>query len=178
MLDNEKGQSLIEVLVVLVIATMMTVSLIIIILISLKNAQFAQNQTRATKIAQDTIDQIRILRDDNKNGTLSVPLVETACFNRLWDYTARSNFDCRNIRGFSDCYYELNSSGILDRRTSQPDKAVPLTSEPGFSRSIKVTQNSINEIKLAVEISWADSSGGHSSNLETYLIKPNYDCID
>lgn len=171
MLSRERGQSLIEVLVVLVLATMMIVALITVILLSLKNAQFAQNQTKATKIAQDTMDQIRILRDDNKNNTLTmsgIPPV-SECFNELWN-SSNANFGCGGLV----CYYKLTTSG-LDKKDSLSAKE---DLGDGFSRQIKVTQNNSNEVELTTEISWTDSTGEHSSNLETYLTKPNYECIE
>lgn len=167
--NKQTGQSLIEVLVVLVLAAMMIVALISIILLSLKNAQFAQNQTKATKIAQDTIDQIRILRDDNKYGTLTLSGQPAECFNILWD-SSNSNFGCEG----NECYYMLTTPG-LNKKDSLSGKE---NLEDGFFRQIKVTQNTPSEVKVAVEVSWTDSTGEHSSKLETYLIKPNYECID
>lgn len=172
MLSSEKGQSLIEVLVVLVLASMMIVALITIILLSLKNAQFAQNQTKATKIAQDTVDNIRILRDSNKNKSL---LPNDSCFDQLWNIGS-TDFGCG---GDDDCYYGLVT--FLDPPLLRLRREVSAFKEnlgDGFTRQIKVTQNTPSEVKIAVDVSWTDSSGEHKSNLETYLIKPNYDCID
>lgn len=180
MLNNEKGQSLIEVLVVLVLAAMMIVALITIVLVSLKNAQFAQNQTKATKLAQDTIDNIRILRDNNQNKSL---LPNDSCFDQLWN-TGSTDFGCG---GGDDCYYGLVT--FLDPpllRLRREALAFKENLGDGFLRQIKVTQDDVSnpddglspgEVKLVVEISWTDSTGEHKSNLETYLIKPNYDCI-
>lgn len=176
MLNNEKGQSLIEVLVVLVVASMMIIALIMIILTSLKNAQFAQNQTKATKIAQDTIDQIRILRDSNQNGTLTISAGSPACFKELWNSDSTNNFSC----GGSSCYYKLIASPLhlnIESTGFKEDLG------DGFSRQIKVNQTTPNdannkEVLLIIEISWIDSTGEHNSNLETYLIKPNYECIE
>lgn len=180
MLNSEKGQSLIEVLVVLVLAAMMIVALITIVLLSLKNAQFATNQTKATKLAQDTIDNIRILRDNNQTATLFSGL-NSSCFNQLWNASSdvSNYFYCGGI----NCYYNLNINGTLSRITNITPSIikVALTDSPGFFRQITVNQKDQNannsEITLTAEISWTDSSGEHSSKLETYLIKPNYDCI-
>lgn len=161
---KQKGQSLIEVLVVLAITSIMLVALIMIILASLKNAQFAQNQTQATKLAQNTIDQIRILRDNNKNGTL-----DTACFVELWN---TSTHYCTT----ADCYYRLTTLG--DYLENKGTTSFKDSLGGGFSRQIKISQPIGTNIKLTVEVFWTDSSGEHSSNLETVLTKVDYDCAD
>ncbi len=165
-LAKQAGQSLIEVLVVLVVATMMMVGLINIILSSLKNAQFAQNQTQATKLAQDTVDKIRILRDGNKNETLYNGLTDY-CFKSLWE---DSTFSCTG-----GCYYKFTS--LTEEALSKINSGSTKESlGEGFSRQIQVTQNN-PEVRLIIQISWNDSSGGHNSNLETILTKPDYACI-
>ncbi len=171
MLNNERGQSLIEVLVVLVIATVMIVALIIVILSSLKNAQFAQNQTKATKLGQDTVDKIRILRDNNKNSTLDYS-GNRDCFKELWN-SSSTYFDC----GESVCYY-LFASPVGDVLSRVELAASKENLAEGFNRQIQVTQTNDTEIKLVIQIGWTDSSGEHNSNIETFLTKPNYDCTD
>lgn len=163
---KQKGQSLVEVLVVLVIAAVMVIALIMIILASLKNAQFAQNQTQATKLAQDTIDKIRILRDKNSNNTLA-NYSPTGCFRGLWDSAY-----CR--AGF--CYYKLMPRGDYLDQTRAPSLRDQF--DNGFSRQIKISPPTGSNIKLIVEVFWADSSGEHSSNLETVLTKVDYTCAN
>lgn len=175
-LEKQDGQSLIEVLVVLVVATMMIVALITIILSSLKNAQFAQNQTKATKLAQDTVDKIRIFRDGNKNGTLSSDGSTFVCFNQLWNNDSTSSFYCG---ADNYCYYQIDTSG--SKLTLMADSYKQSIGD-GFYRQIKVNPT-VNlttnvEVKLIVQISWTDSSGEHNSNSENILIKPDYDCSD
>lgn len=175
MSNNEHGQSLIEVLVVGVVSAMMVVALIAIILSSLKNAQFAQNQTQATKLAQDTIDKIRILRDNNAYNTLG-----SSCFIELFNVGSGAPFVCGTNKF---CYYKLSGSSSMT--FSGADIYPPTNSSlgvdyltGGFSRQIRVSQDvSGAYVRLIVTISWQDSSGSHSSNLETIITKPNYDCV-
>lgn len=172
---NEKGQSLVEVLVVGVVSAIMIIALVMIILNSLKNAQFAQNQTQATKIAQDTIDKIRILRDNNSTNTLTKSGSPSACFNELWNATG--NFKCDDISQTSGdpvCYYQLISDSSLDK-VDYINSSVDLTG--GFSRRITVRQTNADEVRMTVTILWKDTSGEHNSVLETVITKPNYDCI-
>jgi Tfp pilus assembly protein PilV len=179
LISDQKGQSLIEVLVVGAVSAVMIVALAVIILSSLKNAQFAQNQTQATKLAQDAIDKIRILRDGNANMTLTPPNDSAVCFSKLWEIN--SNFDCSAQVG-SYCYYRLTLPAAqtgkisLDEMTTEP-AAKDTSIGNGFYRLIKINQTSNTEVRLVVQVGWTDSSGEHNSNLETILTKPNYDCI-
>ncbi len=171
---KEKGQTLVEVLVVLAVAAIMIVSLIGLVLISLKNATLAQNQTKATKLSQDAIDKIRILRDDNIKGNLINPYdVTVFCAGDLWSV---ANFNC----GVSACYYKLGSNGDDEITLSlmHPVQEPGIDNEylgDGFKRYIEI-QPSGNEAKLIVQVTWSDSSGDHNSNLETIITKPNYEC--
>lgn len=177
---NEQGQSLIEVLVVGVVAAIMILALIMIVLNSLKNAQFAQNQTQATKLAQDTIDKIRILRDNNNFLAIS----GTYCFNALWPTSITDPLYCGGINKY--CYFKFLSSTSIDFAGADvyPPVNPGLVTEDlsgGFSRQIRVNQPDTTfpntYVNVIVTISWNDSSGPHSSQLETIITKPNYDCI-
>ncbi|MFA5933334.1 MAG: hypothetical protein WCV81_03690 [Microgenomates group bacterium] len=178
---NEKGQSLIEVLVVGVVSAIMIIALVMIILSSLKNAQFAQNQTQATKLAQDTIDRIRILRDNNAYNTLTSPTV-SKCFMELWNNTSGTDFFC-GLPG-KVCYYDLTESGtlaFLGNTDSPPFAKSVKIPDSIFTRQIQVSQPNravaTDYVNVTVGVSWSDTSGAHSSDLETVITKPNYDCI-
>lgn len=175
---NEKGQSLIEVLVVGIVSAIMILALIMIILNSLKNAQFAQNQTQATKLAQDTIDKIRILRD--KNSSLAIS--GTYCFNAIWPTVTTDPLYCGTNKY---CYFKSPSDTSIDFVGTDfyPPGTPTLVTEDlpgGFSRQIRVSQTDTTYpntfVNLIVTINWSDSSGAHSSQLETIITKPNYDC--
>lgn len=175
---NEKGQSLIEVLVVGVVSAIMILALIVIILNSLKNAQFAQNQTQATKLAQDTIDKIRILRDNNANSTLIPTSGPAVCFKELWNNTPNTDYSCGGSNPtINFCYYKLTSNTTMTFVGIVNNSGVIDTLSNGFTRQIKVSQPSPGEANVTVIINWNDSSGAHSSDLETVITKPNYDCI-
>lgn len=68
----EPGQSLIEVIVSVGIAVILAIALISAGLISSKTARSARNNTQATKLAEQTIEQIRVFRDRQGFGALTV----------------------------------------------------------------------------------------------------------
>ena len=66
MKKQEKGQSLIEVLVALALVVLVILALIAVTTISVRNATFAKNQSLATNYAQEAIEGARELRDSDK----------------------------------------------------------------------------------------------------------------
>jgi len=71
-----RGQTVVEVLVALAVAVILAVSLITTSLITQKSARTARNNTQATKLVQEYIEQIRVFRD--RKGF--VALSDGACF--------------------------------------------------------------------------------------------------
>ena len=57
------GQSLVEVVVSVGIAVMLAISLITTSLITQKSARSARNNSQATKLVQQTLEQLRVFRD-------------------------------------------------------------------------------------------------------------------
>jgi|SRR3989338_1164753 len=57
------GQSLIEVVISIAIAAILAISLITTTLITQKTSQSAKNNTEATKLAQEWVEQLRVFRD-------------------------------------------------------------------------------------------------------------------
>lgn len=57
------GQSLIEVIIGIAIAAMLTISLISVGLITNRSSRSAKNTAQATKLAQEKIEDVRVIRD-------------------------------------------------------------------------------------------------------------------
>src|SRR3989338_9855914 len=60
---SRRGQSLIEVVIGAGISVILAIALISTSLIVQKTARAAKNNTQATKLAQETIEQLRVMRD-------------------------------------------------------------------------------------------------------------------
>lgn len=188
---KESGQSLVEVLVALTIATLVVVTLIIVVLAGLKNSQFAQNQSRATKYAQEAMEKIKTIRD--RNGTVQLNdqgLWGTKCatqcystdgichFSDLWSCDLSSSFTpCTSSpqqpEDLHGCYFDLELTGNDPKLVELPgtaDNSSPVVNlEDGLTREIYFEDDaSFNkEKKVTVKVKWTDSSGPHESNLET-----------
>jgi type II secretory pathway pseudopilin PulG len=155
-MPKQSGQSLIEVLVALVVASLIIVALVTLVVASLRNAQFAQNQTRATKIAQEAIDQIRTIRDRddgfNFRGTDSVQTFFV--------------YDMGACGG--KCYADLITVGGNTQLT-ETASGDPIDVGDGFQREIFFENYKDNEKKLTVKVYWTDASGEHESHIQTIL---------
>lgn len=156
---NSKGQSLIEVMIVLIVSAVVLGALITAILNSLKEAQFAQNQTKATKYAQETIDDIRSIRD--QDSAVSVDLnCNIKKFSDLWGYfmsstnrsnCASGNSPCLSIAlptglSINGCYFLLNQSGSTFSLSEPPVSESSYYYQPldnTFSRLINLSDNSL-----------------------------------
>ena len=67
------GQSLVEVVVSVGIAVMLAISLITTSLITQKSSRAARNNSQATKLVQQTLEQLRVYRD--RYGFAALPNV-------------------------------------------------------------------------------------------------------
>lgn len=166
--DNSSGQSLVEILIALAVTAVVILALVVISLMGLKNAQFAQNQAKVTKYAQEAIDQIKTIRDRNGTVNFRYSTNTTSTFSDLW---ARNlNNDCSG-----SCYFNLSSdpSPVLSGNY-QVTTAVD-TLPDGFSRVIKIEDNSPlayqTEKRIVVMVKWTDGAGNHESNVQTILTK-------
>src|SRR3989338_8355803 len=75
------GQSLVEVVVSICIAVILAISLITTSLITQKSSRSARNNSQATKLVQQTMEQLRVLRDRKGFSVTTFPSAPTAtCF--------------------------------------------------------------------------------------------------
>lgn len=164
--SESSGQSLVEVLIALAVTALVILALVVISLMGLKNAQFAQNQVKVTKYAQEAIDQIKSIR--NRNGTVNFTFSSgtTVVFSDLWNRGMSA--DCGG-----PCYLRLNSGTSLSGAFNDP--SVIDNIGDGFLRQITFEDasplNSTYEKRVTVKIKWKDGKGEHESNIQTILTK-------
>lgn len=114
MFTKQRGQSLIEVLVALTITVIMIVALIAFVLSGLRNAQFAQKQSKATKIATETMEQIKTIRD--RDGEIFFSYGDGSSktatkFSQLWSISMSSQLTChKNDNSAGPCYFNLSAN--------------------------------------------------------------------
>ncbi|MCL4366052.1 hypothetical protein M1437_02390 [Patescibacteria group bacterium] len=160
---NEKGQSLVEVIVAIVVSILVIQALVIVTILSIRNASFSKNSAQATKLAQGGIEQIRILRDRDGSGSVNYgvsPNPTASKFSDLWGIS----FDCTTS---NNCYFYLNSAGVLTGGNSTTFETIP----PSFQRQFLIEDVVANQKKITVIVRWTDQSGSHDSKLVTILGK-------
>ncbi len=146
---NWLGQSLIEVMVAMAVITGLAIALVTMSLFSQKTAREARNNTQASKLAQENIEQVRIFRDRQGYSVLSS--VSDGC------YTLNTNNSDPSTWSFSPRFDCLTGTG--EKKT--PDKT-------DFYRKIKI-ESVLATKKVTVTVSWTDSSGTQNVTNTTIL---------
>ncbi len=180
-MDN-KGQSLIEVIVVCVVGILVVTALTFTTLFSLRNANFAKTSAQATKLSQEGIERVRTGRDRNSSINISGTSVDSwSGTNPIWSYHISGS--CDNPPG--KCYFNVNSSGQLTNigfaSTVFPSSfAEPISSV--FKRAVLLSDDLNhdniftnddyqNQKEVTVIVTWTDTTGPHESRLTTVLRK-------
>ncbi|OGD85905.1 hypothetical protein A2164_02980 [Candidatus Curtissbacteria bacterium RBG_13_35_7] len=152
------GQSLIEVLISTAIAALLAVAIISTMLITQKAGTSAKNNTIATKLAQEGIEQVRIFRD--RYSISALPTVDAGeC----------SIFDNSNSSDPSTWTF----SGKYSCTAIAPPQAELIVSEnTNFSRRFAIQGDSSDLEKprlVTVSIYWEESSGWKFVSSQTIL---------
>jgi Tfp pilus assembly protein PilV len=177
---NQKGQSLVEVVIALAIAVTIVIAFTNATISSIRNANYAKNQNQATKYVQQALEVIRAIRD--QDGTID----GTNAFSTLFNTAQNTAVGSTGYTG--NCYKLVKDSSTklylfqMTKSTSCTETAAddeqldtqfyrkinisddgadtPLTTPPTYSRK-----------KIRVKVYWTDSKGTHSSDITTYLTK-------
>ncbi len=157
-LPQQQGEGLIEVLITLAIAAVVIGAMATATIRGISNAQFSQTQVQATKLAQESLEKIRSIRDHNgvvMNGTTSYTFL-----NLLQDATICSGGCYVKITPSSNGYALTVLSGAQPQTTANADlsQIILVTTE---------TVNGVNDVAVVVTVQWTDSIGTHQSQLET-----------
>ncbi len=161
LLTNQKGQTLLEVTISVGVAVIIITALTIVTITGLRNAEFAQNQTLATKLAQDWLDQVRSFRDQNS----------TVCNadGSVTDWNSAGGLFAQSCA--SACTYLVKPASASCRLDPRPVGGFDTTQKP-FSKQISISDYGINQKKVTSLVQWTDFSGTHQSQLVEILSKP------
>lgn len=162
---SSKGQSLIELVVVIALITLVVGALTFGMIISLRNADLANSQIQATKLAQEGLEKVKAIKNQDIEGVVNYRVDADRTlrkFSQLWDIS----FSCGDP---PNCYFKLDSSGRLNGVNIVTDTEVV----PGgiFKRQISIEGPSDNTFTITSIIKWSDFSGEHESRLKTFLGK-------
>lgn len=137
------GQTLLEMVIAFLVATLVIIALATVTIRAIKNAQISENRTKAARFAQQAIEQVRAVRD--QQGWTAFSSYANGCYqvntsSSLWTLTAVS------------CGGELISGTI-------------------FRRQISLTDDGANGKNVNVTITWTDASGNQQTVIDTKLTK-------
>lgn len=180
--SNQRGQTLLELVVVIAVSVMVIGALVFATIASLRNAQFAKNQAQATKYAQEGIERVRTGRDRSALISAITNCSQLTSWSNIWScqITGGCDVPAVGLVAANKCYFTVSSAGALtyiNSSTSFPqDLAEPLPSaeEPIFRRVITLSDDpSTNTTQKTVTaiVTWTDFSGPHESKLTTILRK-------
>lgn len=190
-MSNEKGQTLIELVVVIAVSVIVVGALVFAIIASLRNASFSKNQAQATKLAQEGIERTRLGRDRNRPVTNLLPVVSwngTGANDSIWDHVFAGDCEQEQSGVSNRCYFNVDATGSLAFITSYGSTKLPPGAEllGMFTRAV-ILSNDLNSdnkydnndplpplaksIRVTSLVQWTDFSGEHQSKLTTILRK-------
>ena len=160
---DQKGQSLLELAIFIGIILVMTTGLVINVINGLRDSQTSQNQLQATKLAQEGLDQVKVIKDRNCAVNLSGIATPYLWLDStppvIWDQTSiDSRIFKPTLDRFGNCRLDQFTSG---------------ESIPGsiFLREINLQGASSEQKTVVSTVSWTDATGAHLSKLSTILIR-------
>ncbi|MCR4305671.1 MAG: hypothetical protein NUV73_01130 [Candidatus Daviesbacteria bacterium] len=172
-MSNEKGQSLLEVIVAVTVGILVVSALTFATIFSLRNAGFAKASAQATKLAQEGIEMVRTGRDRTAAITGDFQLSNQSITSwddpDLWAY--RISINCT-----PNCYFNINSSGELQYLTADSSLPQLVKTNGQFKRVVVLSDDASYQIekKVTVIVTWTDFACGatpncHESRLTTIL---------
>ena len=153
------GQSLVEVVVSVGIAVILAISLITTSLITQKSSRSARNNSQATKLVQQTLEQIRVFRDRH-------PPDDPAVDDKLEFLPNAPTTTCYSLDATSNDpdNWTLNSASCSTTQTITLDNT-------NFNRKIEMINQGLNAEKrlITITISWDESGQTRSVKSQTFL---------
>lgn len=182
---HQQGQSLMELIVVITVIVFVVGALTFATIASLRNAVFAQNQTQATKLAQEALERVRVGRDRNECITNLDTSVNSwnggnsSCLgDSIWGYQISGDGLCDDP-ALGKCYFNVGLEGILTNIgfasalfPASLAEGIPIVN-PVFRRAVLLSDDSTYDTQktVTVIVRWSDFAGEHESKLTTILRK-------
>lgn len=157
LLVKKNGQSLIEVLVAFAVAVIIGVGLVTATLTTQRAAASARNETQATELAQQYLEQIRVLRDSKG-------------YNHI-----RDNIGCKTISNsdtLNPVDWQLTSGCTVGTAPLNGDKVQLSNVKAEFWRKVTISDTGdANRRKIVVEVTWKEGNNNRSTSAETIISK-------
>lgn len=169
MIKTEAGQSLIEVLAALTATAVVIIALATVSISGLKNSQFAQNQTKATKYAQNLLEKVKTIKERNLSVTFMG--ADNSSYNATLSEFFYNNDENKCPDVDNPCYFQLRETdpnNPLDLIETTPTSRYSIPGET-LVYEIAMWRAAVQEENVRVKVFWKDNQGEHNSNLQTVL---------
>lgn len=158
---SHKGQSLLELVVSIGLLIIVVTALAITTINGLRNSQLSQNQSQATKIAQEGIDGVKSIRARNcvvsaAGGSYYWYNIATGGTNSIW---SNLTFDTSG----------RNFQPVINSSTCQLTEANSEQIDSKFVRVININKTVSGDLLVNSTVSWNDNTGDHRSSISTLL---------
>lgn len=186
--NTSQGFTLVETLVAITILLLVVIGPMTIAAQGMQNAYYANEQTTAVFLAQESIEAIKKLRDNN--ALTYINSCTNGCIGSSWDWINKSGLvyslptSCSTVTG---CDFDASGSSFVN--CSSPSNCIILQSDGTsdgviyghtygsntiYTRTIKVTSpiTGTNAVLVTVTVSWsAHVYGGNTRSvvLQTWL---------
>jgi len=191
--SNDKGQTLLEVIAAIAIASLVIASMLSLATKSNRNANFARSTAQASKIAQQGIEVIRNIRDENEQDYVTTDLCSSGC---RWSDMYSTNLSPLANLSYYNFYLVRPPSGcpaaavswciFYGTGTPGPNPENISTDLGNFTRVVRIeddnfrpdgSDNACNSATLTntssklviVIVKWDDPSGSHTSEVSSCI---------
>jgi len=162
----ERGQALLEILVALAIGVIIATAFVTLGVVSVRNSSFSKNQVNATKFAQEGIEAMISIRDQDTVGAV----IGNGSDNQWSKLVVNSSFG--SCSGSTDPLVACSGDFGLCFLGSEHCINKNIVETIGlFQRKIRITDDVLNVKNVTVIVWWSDGQGLHKSVLSRKLQK-------
>jgi type II secretory pathway pseudopilin PulG len=170
--NNSKGQSLLELVVGLGLVVLIVSALAFSTISGLRNSQFSKNQAQATKYAQEYIERVRTIKNNDYAVCLQSGNGSCTTWSQIWATSFGQTYLSANGACESEgCTFYVDGPSAGCNPLCLKYSANPASLNGGFLEQVIIQDEVLNQKKVIVNISWNDTSGSHKSQLVTVLSK-------
>lgn len=174
---KQSGQSLLEITITLGISVVIILAIAITTIQGLLSSQLSQNQTQATKYAQEGLEKIRLLKTSNVGITIRdlgqtyFWVADAPATSLIWNLNVLNVLtegDLKTVFEFPPNCVGLQCVPVNVDSQNDPGEQVPFPNGR-FYRKITMVKSADNSLKVTAVVTWKDVSGDHESRLVTVL---------
>ncbi|MBI2593426.1 prepilin-type N-terminal cleavage/methylation domain-containing protein [Candidatus Daviesbacteria bacterium] len=174
-MSNQKGQTLLELVVGMSLIAVVIGAMAITTTYSLRNTQFSKNQAQATMLAQENMEKVRTIKSANYGVCLQG---KTPCltWEEIWDETFGS-YSSKSCTLIGCTYIPSNNctvTGDITKALCLTYSENPIDLGNGFTAQVIIEDEpglAGTQKRVTSKVFWTDTTGQHSSDLVTVFSK-------